>query len=503
MFLEKIAESQSKFFLFGLVSFIIGIAGASVLGLARKNLFFLSCCLVLLLVSLGITISKKWKVLIMLSIFLFLGGWRFVLSEPAKSLQNLRFFTGHLVIVKGTLVSDGEISGNYQRVYLKSQALKFFADDNYKKIQGKTILYLEKYPLYNFGEEVEVRCNLTDPQDLPKDDQFSYAAFLQKEGVWTACFNAQIISNFQSQHFSFYKFFLNLRNYFNQKINYLLPEPQSSFLRGLLYGDRTTFPPELKDAFSKTGVTHIIAISGYNITIIIAGLLVLLKIFGLSRRRAFLLILGVILFFILLSGASASVIRAGLMGVLVFWGKQLGRQSSAGRVLIIAAAVMLIFNPRLILFDAGFQLSFLSTLGLIYFSPILEKTFVKIPTLWGIKEIIFTTFSAIIFTSPLIIYTFGSFSLIAPLANLLILPVVPLAMLLGFLCLFLGIIYLPLGKIIAYGAWAILSYILKVATYLAGWEFSALNLSWPWWLVALFYLFLIYLIYASYKRHKI
>jgi len=231
--------------------------------------------------------------------------------------------------------------------------------------------------------------------------------------------------------------------------------------------------------------------------------LVLLKFFGLSRRRAFILILGVILFFILLSGASASVIRAGLMGVLVLWGRQIGRQSSAGRVLILAAAIMLLFNPRLLLFDVGFQLSFLSTLGLIYFSPILEKILVKISALWGLKEIIIATFSAIIFTSPLIIYTFGQFSLVAPLANLLILPVVPLAMLLGFLCLFLGIIYLPLGKIIAYAAWAVLSYILKVAEYLAGWKFSALNLSLPWWLAALFYLFLVYLIYVNSKKSKI
>ncbi|MCX6779078.1 MAG: ComEC/Rec2 family competence protein [Candidatus Magasanikbacteria bacterium] len=503
MFLEKLSNSNSRIFLAVWAGFIVGVALASVLDWARKDWLMLLGVLFFLVLSLGIKMSKKWQVIILLVIFLFLGGLRFVLSEPTNALKNLRFYSGRFAILSGVAVSDGSISGNYQRVYFHAQGIKFFTTDNYQKIKGKTIIYLDKYPTYNYGAKLEVRCSLVNPKDLEQEGQFSYADYLHKEGVWVACFNAQVLNQVTSSYFDFYKVFLNLKNYFNQKINYLLPEPHSSFLRGLLYGDRATMPDDLKNSFSRTGVTHIIAISGYNITIIVASLLVVFKFLRLSRWRAFWFTLGVILFFVLLSGASASVVRAAVMGVLVLWGKRSGRKAMVGRILILSAAVMLLINPRLLFFDVGFQLSFLSTIGLIYFTPILEKIFLAWSNKFGLKEIILTTLSAIIFTTPLVIYTFGKFSVIAPLANLLILPVVPLAMLLGFVSLFAAIVYLPLGQFLAYGTWVVLSYIIKVAEFLASWKLAAINLIMPGWLMILLYGCLIYFVYADYKKEKI
>ncbi|HPV70627.1 MAG TPA: ComEC/Rec2 family competence protein [Candidatus Magasanikbacteria bacterium] len=502
MFLEKIVHSQSKFFLAVLISFGLGVAVASWLKISRTNLFWLVEVLVGLIIVGVIIQSKKWRVFIVLVIFLFLGWARFVFSEPVSRPDNLRFYVGRLVYLKGRMVSNGEISGNYQRIYFQTSGFKFFSSDNYQVIRGKTVVYLDKYPLYSYGEELALICNLVDPQELTAEEKFSYAEYLNKEGVWSACFNAKLVERISDGRFSFYKFLLNLKNYFNQKINYFLPEPHSSFLRGLLYGDRASIPDDLKEAFSRTGVTHIVAISGYNITVIMVSLLAVLKFFKISRRRAFGIIIAVIIFFVFLTGASASVVRAGLMGVVVLWGRQGGRKAQAGRILILTATLMLLINPRLLFFDAGFQLSFLSTIGLIYFSPILEKRIIFLPDWLGLKEIILTTFSAIIFTLPLIIYIFGRFSLIAPMANLLILPAVPLAMLAGFIFLLASIIYLPLGQFFSYIIWAVLSYIIKVAEILSSWKFSAINLSWSWWLMILFYLFLIYLVYVNYQKQK-
>ena len=502
MFLDKLSNSNSRIFLAVWASFIVGVAWASIFDWARKDWLVLLVGLFLLILSLGIKMSKKWRVLILLAIFLFLGSLRFIFSEPTISLQNLRFYSGRFAILNATARSDGEISGNYQRIYVEAKGIKFFSSDEYKKIKGQTIVYLDKYPTYNYGAKLELRCSLVDPKDLEQEGQFSYADYLHKQSVWVACFNAQVLNFTAPNNFSFYKIFLNLKKYFNQKINYLLPEPHSSFLRGLLYGDRATMPDDLKNSFSRTGVTHIIAISGYNITVIVASLLVVFKVLRLSRRRAFWVILGVILFFVLLSGASASVIRAAVMGVLVLWGKRSGRKAMIGRVLILSAAVMLLINPRLLFFDVGFQLSFLSTIGLIYFTPILEKKFIAWPNTWGLKEIILTTLSAIIFTTPLVVYIFGRFSVIAPVANLLILPVVPLAMLLGFISLFGAIIFLPLGQILVYPTWVVLSYIIKVAEFLASWKMAALNLTMPGWLMVLLYCGLIYCIYVNYQKEK-
>lgn len=502
MFLEKIAHSQSKFFLAGLVSFVLGVATASWLKINRDDLIWLLGILVGLMIAVMLCQFKKWRVFIILVIFLFLGWVRFILSEPVSQPGNLRFYVGRLAYIKGQVVSEGGISGKYQRIYFQASGVKFFSGDNYQTVKGKTIVYLDKYPRYSYGEELVLVCSLADPRELTSDKKFSYAKYLNKEGVWSACFNAKIVEQISESRVSLYKILLDLKNYFSQKINYFLPEPHSSFLRGLLYGDRATIPEALKDSFSRTGVTHIVAISGYNITIIIAGLLVVLRTFRFSRRRAFGIIIVAVIFFVLLTGASASVVRAGLMGVVVLWGRQAGRSASAGRILILTAVLMLLINPRLLFFDTGFQLSFLSTIGLIYFSPILAKHLDFLPNWLGLKEIILTTLAAIVFTMPLVIYTFGRFSLVAPLANLLILPAVPLAMLVGFVSLLAAVIYLPLGQILGYGTWVVLSYIIKATEILASWKFSAVNLSLPWWLLILFYLFLVYLIYVNYQKNK-
>lgn len=499
--MKKLADSQSKFFLAALVSFIAGVGAASLFGWGRANLFWLVWAFGLAGFTLFL-VQKRWRVLVVLVIFLLVGAWRFVISEPKNEPANLRFYVGRFGIIGGRAAGAGEITGGHQRFYFLADGIKFFAADNYKKIGGRAVIYADKYPLISPGEKLELKCNLVDPASLGKEGSFSYSDYLKKERIWTACFNTQIVSRGEND-FSWRKILPDIKNYFNHKINHFLPEPHSSFLRGLLYGDRGSMPDYLQEAFSKTGVTHIIAISGYNITIIAAALLIVCKIIKISRRHAFWFVAAIIIFFVFLTGASASVCRAAVMGLLVLWGRRVGRGAEAGRLLVLAAFLMLLFNPRLLFFDMGFQLSFLSTTGLIYLTPVLARSLARFSERFGFKEIIITTFSAIIFTMPFITHAFGRFSLIAPLANLLILPAVPLAMFSGFVTLLAGIIFMPLGHILAYLSWVILGYIIGVAEFLAGWEFSSVNLFMPAWLMILFYGILIYVIYVHRKKDKI
>jgi competence protein ComEC len=213
------------------------------------------------------------------------------------------------------------------------------------------------------------------------------------------------------------------------------------------------------EAFSRVGVTHIIALSGFNITIIIKGFTYATK--NWSKKLSFLLgTLGIFLFVILV-GNQPSIVRAAIMGWLFLLAPLLGRKGDIKNVLIFTAALMILENPFILRWDTGFQLSFLAVLGLAYLSPVFLEKFRFLPKI--IAEPLSLTLGAQIFSLPILLFTFGRFSLISPLTNALILPFIPAAMLFGFISLCLGLIYLKIGIIFGFLAWFLLFYVIKVA----------------------------------------
>jgi competence protein ComEC len=224
-------------------------------------------------------------------------------------------------------------------------------------------------------------------------------------------------------------------------------------------------------------------------------------IIGIARKKSFWISLFGIIFFVILTGASASVVRAALMGCLVLLASQTGRASKITNALVFAAAAMLFLNPKILAFDVGFQLSFAATAGLIFLTPVLEKYFNRWPSLSGVKESLITTLSAIIMTFPLILYNFGRISFIAPLANLLILPAIPLTMALGSIAVLGGLIYVGLGQVLAWLAWLFLSYIIKGVKILAKIPWASVQIGKIHWIL----LVVAYLIIGSfvwYQRNK-
>jgi competence protein ComEC len=264
------------------------------------------------------------------------------------------------------------------------------------------------------------------------------------------------------------EFLLKIKAAFIKRTNELLPEPQSSLSIGILIGGHANMPQDIVDNFSKTGVSHIIAVSGFNITIIIYALASLAYLVG--RRASFWLALGTIAGFVIITGASASVLRAAIMGFLLLVALNIGRQYSVVPALFFAALVMLILNPKILFWDVGFQLSFAATLGIIFFMPKFTELAKKLPEFGPVKSLVLTTISAIIATLPLILFNFGVLSLSAPLVNVLILPAVPLTMLFGFLTA------VPiLGAGFAFVCNWFLLYILKVTSFFSGLSYSYLN----------------------------
>ena len=475
---------KSKIFLICLFSFIGGVGIGSFWQTDLLYLYFLLLALLVVLI-LGRQ-NKNLKLISLWGLFFVFGIARFLLSVPSDANQNhIKYFNKKDVVIRGVIAQESDIRADHQRLVIKAQ------DKNSRYIRGRLLVKTALYPAYQYGDEVEVSCFLRAPEPI---EDFAYDKYLARYDIYSVCWrpDSMVLLNSGKGNKIFSKIFY-LKNKFISSINNILPEPHSSFLAGLLVGARTGIPQYLLEDFNKIGITHIIAISGSNITIIAAVIIVFLDSLGVSRRNAFWYITIGIIFFVFLTGATASVVRAGIMGILILLAKQMGRMSRALGAIIFTAFLMLLVNPKILIFDAGFQLSFLATLGIVYIDPILQKLTVSWPEILGLKQAFITTLAAIAATAPLLAWQFGSLSIVAPLANILILPVVPPVMALGFLAGVIGLFLPFLGEILAWPGWVILEYIIRISEFLANFNFAAIEIvKFHWLFVAALYLILIF-----------
>ena len=477
----------------------MGIGIFSALNIDKNWQFFLYCSLLVIVLFLIFFGQNRLTRFVFLCVLLFvLGGLRFYLSVPSKSWENLNYHNGQYIFFDGVINTEVVASGSGSQAIISAKEL------NNKKVSGKVLVFLPMYTDLKFGDKVRVGCNLKTPQG--QDTFLNYDKYLARQGIYSTCIGAVKIYKIGESDFWLEKIaanFFKVKNSLQNQVNQLWSEPEGALAAGLLYGARSDLDTKVSADFTRIGLTHIIAVSGYNISVVSVVLINSLIAVGLSRRRAFYFALFGIVLFVLFTGASASVMRAGVMGVVVLISTQLGRVSRVGNVLIFTAALMLLFNPFVLIWDVGFQLSFLSTVGLIYISPILNNFFspkIKNIYLKNLTEQMNTTFSAIIATLPLILFQFGRLSLVAPLANLLILWIVPFLMLICFVAIIVSYIFFPLGLLIAWVAYLGLKYVIITAHWLSSWPWASVRFSLSLLGMAIIYISLVYIIYNKINK---
>ncbi len=350
------------------------------------------------------------------------------------------------------------------------------------KFKGRVLVNTYLYPEYQYGDLLEIKCRLKTPEPV---EDFAYDKYLAKSKIYSLCYQPYVRAIHELPlrelplHERCYAQILAFKSKLAGVIDKNLPAPSSALLKAILLGQKKEIPQELLDKFSRVGVSHIIAISGMHITIITAILFNFFLAVGLRRKIAFYFIIISLVIFVTMIGFPASAVRASIMGIIVLLAMQVGRLNSSSWSLILTAAVMLVINPLLLFYDVGFQLSFMAVLGIMKLSDKLEMIFqklkLKIPTTLGIRESLTMTLSAQLTTLPLIIYHFGQASLISPLANILILPLLPLIMIFGFSFTLVGLIFLPLAKILFWFEWLLLSYLIKIVEIFASWDWAAVT----------------------------
>jgi len=257
------------------------------------------------------------------------------------------------------------------------------------------------------------------------------------------------------------KWYNSLRRKLNKQLRDNLPEPLSSFAGGLLIGQKSTIPDSIITNLRITGLSHIIAVSGYNLTIMVRFVMRVLR--RLSRYQKLIISISVITTFLFITGFSASIVRAAIVCGLSLFAWYYGRTFRPAVLLSICAVITTLFRPEYIWGDAGWYLSFLAFTGILLVSPIVKHRLYgdKKPKLLG--SILIETISVLIMVTPYSLYLFGTLSLVAVLANVLVVPLIPIAMALSAV-----VIIVPTWlAVLTVPANAVLSTILELARVIA------------------------------------
>jgi len=440
--------SKSKVFLLFCLSFVGGIFLSSFLPvgtLVKTGLAILGILL--------ISVFWKYKKAVIIGffiLFLLLGIWRHqqVLAGIPEIPEGNITFTGKVV-------AEPDIRQTHTKLTIAETTI---TKAKPRSIKGMILVTAAKYPEYQYGDKLKITGELKTPQVFKG---FNYKNYLLKDGIYSVMYYPQIELLGQSKRgFAsvIYGGVLKIKDRFREVINQNLSPPQSSILAAILLGDKRQISDEWKEKLNYAGVRHLTAVSGMHVAILTAILMSVLIALGFWRQQAFYFTIVLIVLFIIMTGLQPSAVRAGIMGGLFLFAHYFGRGNLSDRAVVFAASFMLAQNPLLLKLDVGFQLSFLAMMGIIYFLPYLQRYFGKILAM---------TLSAQIFTLPVLIYNFGYLSLAAPLSNILIVPLLPFLMGLGFLFVILGAVLQPLGWLFSLPVWLLLTYIIKIVNWLS------------------------------------
>lgn len=380
-------------------------------------------------------------------------------------------------IIEGQVVGHPNFSGARAQYVLRVSGTK---------IQLTT----SRYPEYHYGDILRFKGGIQKSSD-----------YLFHQGVVGQTQGEESVEKIGNHGNAAIRMIYNIRDKFEQSLNKSLNEPFASFAAGLVLGSKRNIPDSLMTDFNRTGTTHIVAVSGYNLTIVMVWIALFLGIF--SRGLKFWGSLVIITAFVIMTGAPASVVRAGILAGLVLLGHFEGRRINMTILLLVVATLMLFLNPYALKFDIGFQLSFLSFAGLVYLGPLISKLRLIKSFPDFIKMTFSETMAAQLMVLPILIYYFGRVSIVSPIVNILILWLIPVTMALIFLIGVSGLVWISLGQILGYLGWLLLKYIIIVVETFskiswASWQIK--TESW-WWLI-IFYCVLGLIIYQYRNLRK-
>jgi competence protein ComEC len=450
---------QTHYFYTAIITFSVGVGVATFWEMSSQVIMWL---VLLAFVSLSFWFRSKftkeitgWLIIsIILAGFTF-GTWRTEFAKSNFGHSELEKNLGEKIELVGVVAKEPDRRENSLRLFVRVG-------------EDLVLVTTDRYALITYGNEVKVEGKLSKPENFTTEfgRTFNYSGYLLAQGTeYQISFaKVEVINNNLGN--PFIAKLLIFKSAFMYQLEKAITEPAVGLGEGLLLGVKQALGEELEDAFRETGIIHIVVLSGYNVMLVVAFVMYVLGYFLSVRLRVIAGIIAIISF-ALLVGLSATVVRASIMASILLIAQATGRLYLVLRVLLFAGFVMLLFNPLLLIYDVGFQLSFLATLGLILLAPILEQYFSKVPSFAGMRLFLTATIATQIAVLPLLLYQIGQLSAVAIVVNLLVLPMVPVAMLLTFATGMFGFVSSNLAWLVAFPTYWSLTYINNLALWFA------------------------------------
>ncbi len=466
------------------VFYIIGIAFTS--GIFLSSFFDSGVSGVLLISTVGLACviagkiqgMEKSRALFLVGLFCIFGSLGMARLEYAE--RNVSPYTaleGEKVVLEARIVVEPSERETTTQLYI----VPTDASVGTERILVTADRFLIENQNIRYGDTVRIEGILKKPKAFMTDTgrEFDYAGFLRTKGVVYMIGFAEV-TIVEHRETVLGKLFIGKESFLNA-LQDAVPEPAAGLGAGMLLGVKRALGEHLDTVFRETGIIHIVVLSGYNIMIVVEVLMSILAFFFLPRMRMMLGILGIVAF-ALLVGLSATVLRASIMAILLLVARGTGRMYAVLRALVLAGVAMLVANPYLLVHDPGFQLSFLATLGLIIFSPLIEPKLTYVPERYGVRALAAATLAVQIIVLPLLLFHTGMISLIALVTNILVLPMVPYAMLLTFFTGIVSMLSHTLGMGVGFVTYLSLEYIITIAEWCARVPFASVSISmFPFW----------------------
>jgi len=489
------------------MGFLISIVSGFASGILFRSLFIFSwepVAFVLILATLcGAFAFMKPRVAYTLCAIFFLfvafGMVRAMVADtplPDAFVRDLK----HRVSYEGIVVSDPDVREKNQRI----------------GIEVADVGMLAVMPLsadVKVGDRVRVYGTLSLPQAFETDNgrTFRYDKYLQARGIRFLIQFGSIHTVEPAPWYSVPAALARIKHAFLAGLNRTVPSPDAALAGGIVIGGKQGLGQALQDAFTRSGLVQIIVLSGYNVMIVAEWVMAFLALIALPRRLQYLAGGAGLLLFVGIAGISATAVRAAIMAVIALYARATGRSYAASRALLFAVLLMLIWNPLYLVFDPGFGLSVAATAGIIWLAPIIERMmgFVNPSSTSNVgltmshisfwRNTVATTLAAQVSVLPLLLYNIGLFSLVALPANLLVNPLVPLAMALAAIAGVVGMtagMFAPLvATILGYPVFILMRYFIFIAEKSSALPYAAFNLPlFSFWFVVAAYAALIYIV---------
>lgn len=470
---------------------VIGVLGV-VLGVAWGLLVHWGWAVVGLVLLLSIAIALAQRRVSLIALFLLTAALGLARVEWGNytALERWYSLAEHKVTLSGVVVAEPDERENNLRLTIKPDEYPF-----------NVLAVLPRQDGIVYGSYLKISGTLRRPENFAgvSGREFDYINFLAKDDILFQLSNPQIEILPGNKGWWITRQLLKIKAAWVGALENVVAQPQAALGAGLVVGAKHGLGTEWQQIFRKAGIVHMIVLSGYNVSIVadsIAKVLAFLpRGWALGGGG-----LGLILFAVLVGGGP-SVVRASIMALLVLLARGTGRMYDVRRALFLVAAAMILWEPRIIFFDPGFQLSFLATFGLLYFTDPVAARLQWLPEWGGLRGAATSTLATQIFVLPWLLYTTGEMSWVALPVNLLVLAWVPLTMLLVFLTGLLALIAPLLAWPVSILAYLFLSYDLVVAKFFATIPGATWLLpAFPLWVVGLAYLGYAYFLYAQAKK---